>query len=280
MNNVLTIAVQKSNRISTGFLELLNKCGLITNTQESKLYCKFQELPIELYFVRGNDIPSLLSTKFDIAILGQDSFLEHKLDNTMDVKRTLDFAKCRLSFAGKNPNQFELNNKRIATSYVNILQNYLSENNINADIVEMNGSVETSIALGLADIIFDIVQTGSTLMQQGLHELQKIIDLEAIMITKKNFQSETLNKLLFRIDGVLNGKPSKYLMFNIQRNLLSKITEILPAGKSPTILNLANENYCAVHTLCNKNDIWTVCEQLIERGAEDILINNIDLRFL
>lgn len=277
---MLKIAVQKSDRISKGFLDLLGKCGLKIEGNQLKLYCKFNELPIELYFVRGSDIPALLKNKFDIAILGQDSFLEYQLNKICEIKKELNFAKCRLSFAGKDKQNMDLNNKTIATSYVNILQNYLNKNSINAKIIEMNGSVESSIELGLADLIFDIIQTGSTLLQHSLVEFQKVLDLQAILITKNGFKSEILNKLLFRINAVLNGKPCKYLMFNLKRDLLNRIVNILPTGKSPTVIDLADKTYCAIHTLCNDKDIWNICEQLQKNGAEDILVSDIDLRFL
>jgi ATP phosphoribosyltransferase len=277
---MLKIAVQKSDRVSKGFLDLLSKCGLKVEGNQSKLYCKFNELPIELYFVRGSDIPALLKSKFDTAVLGQDSFLEYELDKITNIKKKLGFAKCRLSFAQKDRQGFNLNNKVIATSYVNILQNYLNKNDINAKIIEMNGSVESSIELGLADTIFDIVQTGSTLLQHGLVEFQKVLDLQAILITKNGFENEILNKLLFRINAVLNGKPCKYVMFNLKINLLDNIINALPTGKSPTILDLADKDYCAIHTLCNENEIWYICEKLQKNGAEDILVSDVDLRFL
>ncbi len=278
--DMLKIAVQKSDRIAKGFLDLLNKCGLKIEENQSKLYCKFNELPIELYFVRGSDIVSLLDNKFNVAILGQDSFLEYELAKTSNIKKELGFAKCRLSFASKNKEDLDLNNKIIATSYVNILQNYLEKNDINAKIIEMRGSVESSIELGLADAIFDIVQTGSTLLQHGLAESNRILDLQAIMIVKNNFESKVLDKLLFRINAVLNGKPCKYLMFNLRKTLLKQIIEVLPSGKSPTILDLANKDYCAIHTLCSENEIWDLCEELQKQGAKDILLSDIDLRFL
>lgn len=277
---MLKIAVQKSDRIAQGFLDLLSKCGLKAEGNRSKLYCKFMELPIELYFVRGCDIPALLDNKFDIAVLGQDSFLEYELNEVTQIKKELNFAKCRLSFAGRNVKDMDLRNKIIATSYINILESYLMRNSIDAKIIQMNGSVESSIELGLADIIFDIVQTGSTLLQHGLIELQKVLDLQAILITKNEFQNEILDKLFFRMNAVLNGRPCKYLMFNLARDLLNPIIDILPAGKSPTILDLADKNYCAIHTLCNEDEIWDLCEKLQKNGAEDILVTDIDLRFL
>jgi len=144
----------------------------------------------------------------------------------------------------------------------------------------MNGSVESSIELGLADAVFDIIQTGSTLLQHGLAEFQKVLDLQAILIAKNGFQNEILNKLLFRINAVLNGKPCKYVMFNLKRDLLDSIINALPTGKSPTILDLADKDYCAIHTLCNENEIWDICEKLQKNGAEDILVSDVDLRFL
>ncbi len=283
---MLKIAVQKSERISKPFLDLLAKCGLKTEGIQSKLYYKFSQLPIELYFIRGSDIPALLKENFDIAILGKDSFLEYKLAEFCEITKNLGFAKARLSFAGKSGefSKSAINGKRIATSYSNILENFLKENNISAQIIEMQGSVESSIKLEISDIILDIVQTGSTLLEHGLSEYFPIMELEAIMVQKlisnNTSASETLNKLLFRINAVLNGKPCKYVMFNLKKSLIPKIITILPSGKSPTILNLANEEYCAIHTLCNENELWETCEVLQKSGAQDILISDIDLRFL
>lgn len=276
----LKIAVQKSDRISKGFLELLSKCGLKVEGHQSKLYLKFSELPIELYFIRGSDILALFNGKFDVAVIGKDSFLEYKLNDISEIKKELGYAKCRLSFAGKDKGNSILEGKIIATSYVNVLKRYLEEVKINAKIIEMNGSVESSIELGISDIIFDIIQTGSTLLQHGLSEYFKVLDLEAVLISKKNFESDILSKLLFRINAVLNGKPCKYVMFNIRKSLIENLLSILPAGKSPTVIDLANKEYSAIHTLCNENEIWDICEKLQKNGAEDILITDVSLRFL
>lgn len=280
---ILKIAVQKSDRISQDFLELLKSCGLSINGTQKKLYCKLEELPIELYFFRGNDIPSLLENKFDLAVLGKDSFFEYKLSKKTKIVKNLGLSKCHLSFAGKEKStDFELkklNNKTIATTYSNILQDFLKENNIKAKIIKMNGSVETSIELGVADYIFDIVQTGSTLIQQGLNELKKVIDLEAVLIAKNTFSSSVLTKLLTRIDAVQTGKQQKYVMFNIKKTLLNKVIKILPSVNSPTVLNLANSNYVAIHTLCCEKDVWDLCEKLRQNGAEGIIVSSIDLMF-
>jgi ATP phosphoribosyltransferase len=281
LNNImLKIAVQKSERVSKGFLDLLSKCGLNIEGVGSKLYYKFSELPIELYFVRGADIPALLQSNFDIAILGMDSFLEYNLDGVSSIQKKLGFAKCRLSFCGRGDMDQNLNGKTIATSYLNILNQYLLNEKIDAKIVEMSGSVESSIELGIANVIFDIVQTGSTLIQHGLHEYFKVLNLEAIMITKNGFESEILKKLMFRINAVLNGKNSKYLMFNLERSRIQNVLNVLPFGTSPTILDLADQTCCAIHTLCNEGEIWNVCESLQNQGARDIIITDIDLRFL
>lgn len=277
---MLKIAVQKSDRISKGFLDLLNKCGLEMEGNQSKLYCKFNELPVELYFVRGSDMPSLLQDRFDVAIIGEDTFLEFELNKISKIEKNLEFAKCRLSFAARNGADTNISGKIIATSYVNILQDYLTKNNITAKIIRMNGSVESSIKLGLADIIFDIVQTGSTLLQHDLAELEKILALQAVLVVRNEFQNDTLSKLLFRINAVLNGKPFKYLMFNLQKSSLNMVLNTLPAGKSPTVLSLADQKYCAVHTLCDENHIWSLCEELQKNGAENILVSDVNLRFL
>ena len=283
LKNMLKIAVQKSERISKPFLELLAKCGLKVEGLNSKLYYKFHQLPIELFFIRGSDIPTLLKENFDIAILGNDSFFEYNLPDFCEIVKNLDFAKARLSFAGKSSEkltQNALHGKKIATSYPVILQKYLHENQIQAQIVEMQGSVESSIKLEISDLILDIIQTGSTLLQHSLCEYFPIMELEAIMISQKGFNSEILQKLLFRINAVLNGKPCKYVMFNLEKSLVKTVVSLLPAGKSPTILNLINEDFRAIHTLCNEDEIWDICEILQKNGAQDILISDINLRFL
>jgi ATP phosphoribosyltransferase len=280
---MLKVAVQKSERISKPFLELLSKCGLKIEGANSKLYYKFDQLPIELFFIRGSDIPTLLKENFDLAILGKDSFFEYNLPEFCEIQKNLGFAKARLSFAGKTAENFmknDLNGKKIATSYPTILENYLDENQIDAQTVEMHGSVESSIKLGISDLILDIIQTGSTLLQHSLCEYFPIMELEAVIVTKKGFNSEILEKLLFRINAVLNGKPCKYVMFNLKKSLVEAVVLLLPAGKSPTILNLANEDFCAIHTLCNEDEIWKTCEILQKNGAQDILISDINLRFL
>jgi ATP phosphoribosyltransferase len=280
---MLKIAVQKSERISKPFLELLSRCGLKVEGANSKLYYKFHQLPIELFFIRGSDIPTLLKENFDIAILGKDSFFEYNLPDFCEIVKNLGFAKARLSFAGKAMNSFtknDLNGKKIATSYPAILQNYLKKNRIDAQIVEMQGSVESSIKLEISDIILDIIQTGSTLLQHSLCEYFPIMELEAVMVSKKGFNSEILEKLLFRINAVLNGKPCKYVMFNLEKSRIESVVSLLPAGKSPTILNLANQHFCAIHTLCNEDEIWELCEILQKNGAMDILIGDVNLRFL
>jgi len=280
---MLKIAIQKSDKISRGFLDLLAKCGIKIDETQSRLYYKFLELPIELYFVRGLDIPTLLQNKFDVAILGKDSFLEHNLEEITEIKKDLNFAKCRLSFAGRSNDIatiVDLNNKKIATSYTNILSEVLRKNNVNAKIIEMNGSVESAIELQIADVIFDIIQTGSTLIQHGLREYFKEMDLEAVFIAKKNFQSEILDELLFRIHAVISGSDSKYIMFNLEKSRINEIIAILPSQKSPTILELANKNYCAMHTLCSKKEIWQTAKNLQKLGAEDIIVSDVNLRFI
>ena len=277
----LKIAVQKSDRIANDFLSLLSNCGLQTNGAMKKLYCNFVDFPLEIYFVRGGDIPVLMQEQFDIAVLGMDSFLQYQMANNAEIVRKLGFSKCHLSFAGKNCDESwdiqKLQNKNIATSYTNILQDFLDKNNIKSNIVKMSGSVETSIELGFADYIFDIVQTGSTLMQQGLTELKSVLNLEAILIKNKNFSSEILDDLLMRIDAVLLGKQQKYLMFNLKKELVDGIKSVLPAANSPTILNLMDSDYVAIHTLCEKNKIFDICKKLKDFGAEGIIVSDVNL---
>ena len=279
----LKIAVQKSDRIANDFLSLLANCGLQTSGAMKKLYCNFVDFPLEIYFVRGSDIPVLMQEQFDIAVLGMDSFLQYRMTEQTEITRQLGFSKCHLSFAGKNSSEnwdiAQLKNATIATSYTNILQDFLDKNDIKSNIVKMSGSVETSIELGFADYIFDIVQTGSTLMQQGLTELKSVLNLEAILIKNKNFSSEIFDDLITRIDAVLLGKQQKYLMFNLKKELVDNIKSVLPAANSPTILNLLDSDYVAIHTLCEKDKIFEICKKLKEFGAEGIIVSDINLMF-
>ena len=282
-NGKLKIAVQKSDRIANDFLSLLSNCGLQTSGTMKKLYCNFVDFPLEIYFVRGGDIPVLMQEQFDIAVLGMDSFLQYQMANNAEIVRQLGFSKCHLSFAGKNSCQKwdiqQLQDKTIATSYTNILQDFLDKNGIKSNIVKMSGSVETSIELGFADYIFDIVQTGSTLMQQGLTELKSVLNLEAVLIKNKDFSSNILDDLLMRIDAVLLGKKQQYLMFNLKKDLVEKIKSILTSANSPTILNLIDSDYVAIHTLCEKDKIFELCKELKKSGAEGIIVSDINLMF-
>ena len=279
----LKIAVQKSDRIANDFLSLLSACGIQTNGAMKKLYCNFVDFPLEIYFVRGGDVPVLMKEQFDVAVLGIDSFLQYQMNNDTEIVRKLGFSKCHLSFAGKNSGENwdiqQLQNATIATSYTNILQDFLDKNDIKSNIVKMSGSVETSIELGFADYIFDIVQTGSTLMQQGLTELKSVLNLEAVLIKNKDFSSEILDDLLLRIDAVLLGKQQKYLMFNIKKSLVEQVKSVLPSANSPTILNLIDSDYVAIHTLCEKNKIFEICKKLKDYGAEGIIVGDVNLMF-
>ena len=281
-NDVLKILVEKSDRISKDFLNLLNQCGFMSKANTTKLYCRLNELPVEIYFVRGVDIPILLENKFDVAITGLTSVLEFDLlEKKMEILKKLNYSDCRLSFAGKDfaDLPYDLHGKTIATTYTNILSKYLKENCIDAKIIKMNGSVENSIRIGIADYIFDIVQTGLTLAQSGLVEILQVYNSEAVIIQKIGFKNDILNKILFRLDAVIKQKSYKYIMFNIKKNLLPKITKMLPSGKSPTILDLVDNDYNAVQTMCEEQQVWDICEKIKNIGATDILVMNIDLKF-
>lgn len=280
---MLKIAVQKSDRIAGDFLSLLSSCGMQASGASKKLCCNFVDFPLEIYFIRGSDIPVLMQGQFDVAVLGMDSFLQYQMESQTEIVRKLGFAKCRLSFAGKrkcdNWDILQLKNRTIATSYTNILQDFLDKNDINSSIIKMSGSVETSIELKFADYIFDIVQTGSTLMQQGLTELKSVLNLEAILIKNKNFSNEIFDDLVIRIDAVLLGKKQQYLMFNLKKDLVEKIKLVLPSANSPTVLNLLDSDYVAIHTLCEKNKIFDICKKLKEFGAEGIIVSDVNLMF-
>ena len=281
MNDLmLKILVEKSDRISKDFLSLLSRCGFKTNENANKLYCKLNELPVEIYFVRGVDIPTLLENRFDIAVMGLSAVWEFNLlEKNIEILKKLNYSNCRLSFAGKDladlPN--DLNGKTIATTYTNILSKYLKENSIDAKIVKLNGSVENSIRIGIADYIFDIVQTGSTLAQSGLVEILPVYNSEAVLIQKSGFKSDVLDEIMFRLDAVLQQKSYKYIMFNIKKDLVDGIKSVLPAANSPTILNLIDSDYVAIHTLCKKDEIFDICKRLKQFGAEGIIVSDLNL---
>ncbi|HEY3402646.1 MAG TPA: ATP phosphoribosyltransferase [Ohtaekwangia sp.] len=282
MNTLLRIAIQKSGRLQEGSLELLKESGLSFSNGKDQLKTQARNFPVEVLFLRDDDIPQYVEDKVaDVGIVGENVFFEKQKKNEL-VKR-LDFAKCRLSMAVPRSEKYTgvewLRGKNIATSYPNIVKDFLKKNNIEAGIHEISGSVEIAPGIGLADAICDLVSTGSTLLSNGLREVEVVMQSEAVIIASKNLETEKqriLDKLLFRIEAVRKAKNSKYILMNCPNESIEKITSVIPGMKSPTIIPLAREGWSSLHSVVDENDFWERIDQLRAFGAEGILVVPIE----
>lgn len=281
MQPVLRIAIQKSGRLQEGSLELLKESGLsFSNGHQLKTTAR--NFPVEILFLRDDDIPQYVEDQVaDIGIVGENIFAEKQKKNQL-VKR-LDFAKCRLSIAIPRADSFagiqSLQGKNIATSYPNILKNFLASRNVEAGIHEISGSVEIAPGIGLADAIFDIVSTGSTLLSNGLKEVEAVMNSEAVIIANPDLSPEKqniLDKLLFRIEAVKKAKNNKYILLNCPNTAIDPITSVIPGMKSPTIIPLKREGWSSLHSVVDENDFWEKIDQLKSFGAEGILVVAIE----
>lgn len=278
----ITLSVQKKGRLSEKSLQLLKECGVSLSNGDRKLKTVAKNFPLEILFLRDDDIPQYVEQGVaDIGIIGQNEMWEK--GKNVEVVKKLGFANCRMSLAVpkeinyKNLSYFE--GKRIATSYPKILQDFFNKKNINAQIEVIGGSVEIAPGIGLADGIFDIVSTGSTLIMNGLKEVETVIKSEAVMIANPNLSGEKkkiLEKLIFRINAVSNSRQNKYILLNAPNNSLEKIKQILPGMKSPTILPLAEEGWSSLHSVVKEDQFWDIIDQLKELGAEGILVVPIE----
>ena len=282
----LKIAIQKSGRLSEKSLELLKDCGIKISTSNRKLRTESPNFPIEVLFLRDDDIPQYVEQGVaDIGILGENK--EKKKEKDVAQIRQLGFAACKLCLAiPKDELYTDLNyfqDKKIATSYPKILQNYFDENNINVKIEEIGGSVEIAPSIGLANAIFDIVSTGSTLLTNGLKQVETVVESQAVLIANKNLDTEKqaiLDRLLFRIEAVKQSSENKYILLNAPNAKLNEIIALLPGMKSPTILPLAEEGWSSIHTVIKEDTFWDIIEQLKALGAEGILVLEIEKMIL
>ena len=278
----LKIAIQKSGRLSEKSLELFKDCGIKITHGDRKLITEAHNFPIEVLFLRDDDIPQYVEQGVaDIGILGENEVWE-KEKNVLIVEK-LGFASCKLSLAiPKDEPYVDLsyfNNKKVATSYPKILQKYFDEKNIKAEIEEIGGSVEIAPGIGLANAIFDIVSTGSTLLMNGLKEVEIVTKSTAVLISNKSLNVEKqqiLQKLLFRIKAVKTAAEHKYILLNAPLNAIEKISSILPGMKAPTVLPLAKEGWVSIHSVVKEDEFWEIIDQLISIGAEGILVIPIE----
>lgn len=279
---MIRLAIQKSGRLNNDSLSLLKDCGINIENGKDQLKTSATNFPIEVFFLRNGDIPQYLRDGVvDLAIVGEN-LLEEK-GSDLEIIEKLGFSKCRVSIAFPKEVEFksisDLNGKRIATSYPNTVKTFLKENNINAEIHVINGSVEIAPNIGLADAICDIVSSGSTLFKNNLKEVLLIAKSQAVLVKSNeltNDQIEIVNKLLFRLKSVLRAKKSRYILLNAPNEKINAISSILPVLKSPTVLPLAQKGWSSMHSVINSEDFWEVINQLKENGAEDILVCPIE----
>jgi ATP phosphoribosyltransferase len=279
---MIRIAIQKSGRLNTESLALLKSCGIAIDNGKDQLKASARNFPVEVFFLRNGDIPQYLRDGVvDLAILGSNTLVEKGSD--LEVIEHLGFSKCRVSIAlpkGSTYNNVkDLAGKKIATSYPNTVKQFLKEQQIEADLHIINGSVEIAPNIGLADAICDIVSSGSTLFKNNLTEVVKILDSEAVLVQGVQLteeQKRLIETIRFRIQAVLRAKKSKYILLNAPNDRIEEIAGILPVLKSPTVLPLAEEGWSSIHSVINAGDFWEVIDQLKAAGAEDILVCPIE----
>jgi ATP phosphoribosyltransferase len=277
----LKIAIQKSGRLYDDSIALLKECGIDLRNVKDRLKTESDNFPLEVFFLRDDDIPQYVEDGVaDVGVVGENVLYE-KCRET-EILEKLGFGKCRLSLAINKKEELTANylqGKKIATSYPVLLKKYLDENNINAEIHEISGSVEIAPGIGLADVICDLVSSGSTLFMNGLKEVETILQSQAVLIRNKELNEEKLklvNKLLFRIQAVKKAAKNKYILLNAPNDQLPKIFELLPGMKSPTVLPLAEEGWSSVHSVLSEDEFWEKIEQLREAGAQGILVIPIE----
>ncbi|MFT4093636.1 MAG: ATP phosphoribosyltransferase [Niabella sp.] len=278
----LRIAVQKSGRLNEGSMKLLKECGIDVPAGNNQLKISVDNFSAEILFLRDDDIPEYVQDGVaDIGFVGENVVLEK--NKVTDIVERLGYGKCRLSIAlpkGKNPKNIQaLDGIKIATSYPFILNKWLKQNKLKADIHEISGSVEIAPRIGLADAICDLVSSGSTLFSNELYEYETILKSEAVLIAGKNLskqRQQLLDQLLFRIRSVKKAKYTKYVLLNAPNNSIEQICKYLPGINSPTIVPLAKKGWSSIHSVIGESDFWNVIEQLKAAGAEGILILPIE----
>lgn len=278
----LKVAVQKSGRLSEDSLKLFKECGIKFNNGVKKLKSASSNFPVEFLFLRDDDIPGYVEDGVaDLGIVGLN--VQQEAGKDIETVKNLGFSKCRLSLAIPRAERYGgidfFQGKSIATSYPNILRAFLDSKGIRADIHEISGSVEIAPGIGLAEGICDIVSSGSTLLSNGLKEVEEVMRSEAVLVSNKQLdeaKKKLLDQLLFRIDSVLVGKNNKYVLLNAPDEALDKIIALLPGMRSPTVLPLAEKGWHSIHSVIKEDDFWENIEKLRAAGAEGILVVPIE----
>jgi ATP phosphoribosyltransferase len=283
---ILKIAIQKSGRLFEDSVELLRDCGIDIKTGGNRLKVEAENFPMEIYFLRDDDIPQYVEDGVaDIGIVGENVLYEKCRE--VEIVERLGFGKCRLSIAVKRNEEYTgisfLKDKKIATSYPYLLEQFLKKNKLQAEIHEISGSVEIAPGIGLAHAICDLVSSGSTLFMNGLKEVETILDSQAVLIRNSSLADEQvalLQKFVFRIHAVKQAKNTKYVLLNAPNDSLPEIFSLLPGMKSPTVLPLAESGWSSVHSVLDENRFWEIIEKLKDAGAQGILVVPIEKMIL
>ena len=283
---MLRIAIQSKGRLYEDTMNLLKEADIKVSESKRTLLVQSTNFPLEVLFLRDDDIPqSVASGVADIGVVGENEFEERQED--AHIIRPLGFSKCRLSLAIPKAIDYTgiswFNGKKIATSYPGILRRFMNKNNIKADIHVITGSVEISPGIGLADAIFDIVSSGSTLVHNNLKEVEVVMKSEAVLIGNWKMDDEKrkiLNELLFRFEAVQIARDKKYVMMNAPKDKVADITKVLPGIKSPTIIPLSDPEWCAIHTVLDEARFWEIIGKLKELDAQGILVSPIEKMIL
>jgi ATP phosphoribosyltransferase len=279
---ILRIAIQKSGRLYEDSVQLLKECGIDLRNVKDRLKTVSENFPIEVFFLRDDDIPEYVEDGVaDIGIVGQNVLLEK--GRKVDTVESLGFGKCRLSVAVPKAMDYNgvksLEGKRIATSYPQLVKQFLQTNNVQASIHEISGSVEIAPGIGLADVVADLVSSGGTLFMNGLKEAEVILDSQAVLVANPAIDEEKkaiLEKLLFRMRSVRKAKKSKYVLMNVPNDNLPQVLSLLPGMRSPTVLPLAESGWSSVHSVLSEDEFWDKIEKLRAAGAEGILVVPIE----
>ena len=279
---MLRIALQSKGRLNEKSLALLRDAGIAIEENNRRLLSQASNFPVELLYLRDDDIPQTVSCGIaDVGIVGYNEVLER--DYPVEVFQHLEFGKCRLSLAVPKyieytgPEFFE--GKKVATSYPGILRAYFGKLNINCEIREITGSVEISPSIGLADGIFDIVSSGGTLVQNGLAEVETVMESDAVLIGTPGLDGEkmqTVRTLMSRFTSVLRSRGKKYLLVNVPNDKIDEALKIIPSMKSPTLLPLADKGWSAIHAVIDESEVWDKADRLKQIGAEDILVLSME----
>ncbi|GHT39807.1 ATP phosphoribosyltransferase [Bacteroidia bacterium] len=282
----IRIAIQAKGRLNEQSTELLSEAGILIEESKRKLLTKANNFPVEVLYLRDDDIPQAVAKGVaDAGIVGMNEVEEKKFP--VDIIHPLGFGTCRLSLAIPKGETYDsiywFEGKRVATSYPNILERYFKQNHIFAEIQTIAGSVEIAPSVGMADAIFDIVSSGGTLVKNGLVEVEKVMDSEAVLIGNPSLSGEKktiIDQMLFRFTAVERSRGMKYVLMNLPCEAVAKAAAILPGVKSPTILPLQQEGWCSMHVAINENDLWGKIESLKTIGAEDILVLSLEKMIL